>query len=73
MHREIKEYSLADLQDNPVVGLAMKREGIEPRSLELMIEDVRRDRQPPEPFGRPFCSSRLPVPWQFWGKVALPG
>jgi len=43
MGREPREYSLADLQDNPVVGLLMLSEGIEPRSLELMMDEMRRD------------------------------
>jgi hypothetical protein len=45
MGREDREYSVAELVDHPVViGAAMRAEGIEWRSLELMLDEMRRDR-----------------------------
>ena len=41
MWGEEKEYSLAELL-HPVVGQAMRTEGIERRSLELMLDEMRR-------------------------------
>jgi hypothetical protein len=43
MSRESKEYSVRELLDHPVVGQAMKTEGIDRRSLELMLDTAGRD------------------------------
>ena len=45
MSGENREYSLAELLLHPVVGQAMRTEGIERRSLELMLDEMRRDRR----------------------------
>lgn len=38
MFRQAKEYSLAELLEHPVLGLLMTTEGIERRSVELMLD-----------------------------------
>jgi hypothetical protein len=36
----IKEFSLAELLDDPVVGLAMQRDGVERRTLERLLDMI---------------------------------
>jgi hypothetical protein len=38
MFRKSKEYSLAELLEHPVLGLLMTSQGIERRSVELMVD-----------------------------------
>jgi hypothetical protein len=38
MREEAKEYSIAELLDHPGLGLVMTGDGIERRSLELMLD-----------------------------------
>ena len=38
------EYRLSELLDDPLVGLVMKSDGVDRRSLERLLEEVARDR-----------------------------
>ena len=42
MDCKITEYSLAELVDDPLVGLLMKSDGVDPRSIEVLFERVAR-------------------------------
>jgi hypothetical protein len=42
MNHETAEYSLAELVEDPLVGLLMKSDGVERRSIELLFERVAR-------------------------------
>jgi hypothetical protein len=44
MGKIIAEFSLADLVGDPLVGLMMKSDGVDRRSVELLFERVARDR-----------------------------
>jgi hypothetical protein len=44
MGKIIAEFSLADLVGDPLVGLMMKSDGVDRRSIELLFERVARDR-----------------------------
>jgi hypothetical protein len=41
MNRQPREYDLAELIENPGLGLAMEHEGIDRRSLALLFEKAR--------------------------------
>jgi len=45
MGSQAREYSLAELVDHPIIGVAMKIEGLERRCLELMLDESRRERR----------------------------
>ena len=45
MGTKAREYSLAELLDHPIIGVAMKCEGLERRCLELMLDESCRDRR----------------------------
>jgi len=49
MFRQQKEFSLAQLIEEPVLGLAMENDGIERRSLELICEIALRQCERGEP------------------------
>ena len=40
MNRQTIEYSLAELVDDPLVGLVMKSDGVDRRNIELLFERV---------------------------------
>lgn len=40
MDRKATEYSLAELVEDPLVGLLMKSDGVDRRSIELLFERV---------------------------------
>ena len=40
MYRQTIEYSLAELVDDPLVGLVMKSDGVDRRNIELLFERV---------------------------------
>jgi hypothetical protein len=42
MDHKIGEYSLAELVEDPLVGLLMKSDGVDRRSIELLFEHVAR-------------------------------
>ena len=42
MDHKIIEYSLAELVEDPLVGLLMKSDGVDRRSIELLFERVAR-------------------------------
>ena len=42
MDHKITEYSLAELVEDPLVGLLMKSDGVDRRSIELLFERVAR-------------------------------
>jgi hypothetical protein len=42
MGHKIAEYSLAELVEDPLVGLLMKSDGVDRRSIELVFERVAR-------------------------------
>jgi hypothetical protein len=42
MDDRAKEYSLAELVDDPLVGLLMKSDSVDHRSIELLLERVAR-------------------------------
>jgi hypothetical protein len=45
MDQKTTEYSLAELVEDPLVGLLMKSDGVDRRSIELLFERIaRRDR-----------------------------
>lgn len=44
--KQENEYSLAELLDHPVLGLAMTGDGIDRRSVELLLETEIVDRRP---------------------------
>jgi hypothetical protein len=44
MGKVIAEYSLAELVEDPLVGLLMKSDGVDRRSIELLFERVARER-----------------------------
>ena len=44
MGKVIAEFSLADLVGDPLVGLMMKSDGVDRRSVELLFERIARDR-----------------------------
>lgn len=44
MWRAVKEYRLAQLLDDPVLGLALASQGMERRSIELLLETAGGDR-----------------------------
>lgn len=44
MGKFIAEYSLAELVEDPLVGLLMKSDGVDRRSVELLFERVARER-----------------------------
>ncbi len=44
MGKVIAECSLAELVEDPLVGLLMKRDGVDRRSVELLFEQVARER-----------------------------
>ncbi len=44
MGKVIAEYSLAELVEDPLVGLVMKSDGVDRRSIELLFERVARER-----------------------------
>lgn len=46
MGKCLAEYSLAELIEDPLIGLVMKSDGVDRRSLELLFERVARDRAP---------------------------
>ena len=45
MSKELKEYLVAELLDHPVLGVLMTSEGIERRSVELMLDTESRERR----------------------------
>jgi hypothetical protein len=44
MGKAIAEYSLADLVEDPLVGLVMRSDGVDRRTVELLFERVARVR-----------------------------
>ena len=40
MRMAIKEYSLAELLDDPMVGLVMQRDGVDRRTLERLLNEI---------------------------------
>jgi hypothetical protein len=44
MGKIIAEYSLAELVEDPLVGLVMESDGVDRRSLELLLQRVARER-----------------------------
>ena len=42
MGHKITEYSLAELVEDPLIGLLMKSDGVDRRSIELLFERVAR-------------------------------
>jgi hypothetical protein len=50
MHAENAEYSLAELVQDPLIGFVMKSDGVDPRSIQLLFEQIARLREPD--FGR---------------------
>jgi hypothetical protein len=40
MRMAIKEYSLAELLDDPMVGLVMQRDGVDRRALERLLNEI---------------------------------
>ena len=47
MHEEIAEYSLIELIQDPLIGMIMKSDGIDRRSIERLFERVARERMRP--------------------------
>jgi hypothetical protein len=45
------EYSLAELIKDPLIGFVMRSDGVDPRSVELLFEQIARRRRP-DPNGR---------------------
>ena len=46
MRRQPREYDLAELIDNPGLGLAMEYEGVDRRTIELLLERLPRQGHP---------------------------
>ena len=44
MNRNTVEYSLAELVEDPLIGLMMKSDGVDRRSVELLFERLSRSR-----------------------------
>jgi hypothetical protein len=47
--QQSREYSLADLVNDPAAGLKLRREGLDRRSLELLLEPFRQARNERQP------------------------
>ena len=55
MNREPREYRLAELVEDPGLHLVMEYEGIDRRSIDLLLERVgRQERRAPHRFDSPF-------------------
>ena len=55
MDHKTTEYSLAELVDGPLVGLLMKSDGVDRRSIELLFERVARSARFREAIPCPNC------------------
>ena len=55
MDHKTTEYSLAELVEDPLVGLLMKRDGVDRRSIELLVERVARSARYREASQCPNC------------------
>jgi hypothetical protein len=55
MDHKITEYSLAELVEDPLVGLLMKSDGVDRRSIELLFERVARSDRYREATSCPNC------------------
>jgi hypothetical protein len=55
MDHKAAEYSLAELVDDPLVGLLMKSDGVDRRSIELLFERVARSARYREAPSCPDC------------------
>ena len=56
---DIAGCSLAELVDDPLIGLVMKRDGVERRKLELLLERIAGERSQATRLGMP-CRSQPP-------------
>ena len=59
MDDDFTEYSLAELVEDPLIGLMMKSDGVDRRSVELLFERLSQTR----PRGRNHRRCRETVPW----------
>ena len=55
MDHKTAEYSLAELVEDPLIGLLMKSDGVDPRSIELLFERVARSERYREAIPCPNC------------------
>jgi hypothetical protein len=55
MNHKTAEYSLAELVEDPLVGLLMKSDGVDRRSIELLFERVARSARYREARSCPDC------------------
>ena len=55
MDHKMTEYSLAELVEDPLIGLLMKSDGVDRRSIELLFERVARSDRCRETTPRPNC------------------
>jgi hypothetical protein len=55
MDHKTAEYSLAELVEDPLVGLLMKSDGVDRRSIELLFERVARSARYREAIPCPNC------------------
>jgi len=55
MDQQIAEYSLAELVEDPMVGLLMKSDGVDRHSIELLFERIAHSDRYREGAPRPNC------------------
>jgi hypothetical protein len=58
MGKPVEECSLAELVEDPLIGLLMKSDGVDRSSVRLLFERVKLDRTPDFAGGRPLSAAR---------------
>lgn len=57
MNGKIAESTLAELVEDPLVGLVMKSDGVDRRAIEILFERIARERRTPRSSGPRSCTA----------------